>query len=96
MRFHPGNRTRTFLSGSVLCKTSENTHASSEPRSANRNQIIMWSATNQMALQSKLGHLTAHSYCLRIINHCRTHVIMPQEFLHGSDVISIFEQVRGE
>ena len=44
---------KNLLEWLVLCKTSENTHASSEPRSATRDQIVMWSATDQMALQSK-------------------------------------------
>ena len=30
------------------------------------------------------------------IDHCRAHILVPQQLLDGADVTAIFEQVRGE
>ena len=30
------------------------------------------------------------------INHRRTHILMSQQFLHGADIIAIFQKVRGK
>ena len=89
-----GNRTRTFLSGSVLCKTSANTHASSEPRSANQqpDYYVECHQADGLAIKG-LGRLTAHSYCLRIINHCRAHVVVTQQFLHRSERIGFLNDL---
>ena len=30
------------------------------------------------------------------IDHCRLHVLMPEQFLNRADIIAIFQEVRGE
>ncbi|OGP30907.1 MAG: hypothetical protein A2038_00645 [Deltaproteobacteria bacterium GWA2_57_13] len=40
-----------------------------------------------------LGHLTAHNDCLRIINHGRTDIGVPEQFLDRPNVITVLQQV---
>jgi hypothetical protein len=44
----------------------------------------------------RVSRLTAHSYCLRIIDHCRAHVFVAQEFLNCANIVTVFKQVSSE
>ena len=43
-----------------------------------------------------LEHLTAHNYCLHIIDHGCSNVGVPEQLLYGPNVISIFQQMGGK
>ncbi len=44
----------------------------------------------------RAGHAAAPFVQHVSIHHCRPNVLVAQQFLHGSDVITRFDQVRGE
>ena len=46
---------------------------------------IQWTAHGETAALKNMG-----------VNHRSLHILMPQEFLHGADVVAVFEQVGGK
>ena len=45
---------------------------------------------------TRLGHISAHIYSLRIINHRRPNIPMAEQFLDRPNVVPIFKQMCGE
>lgn len=78
-RFQPGSRTRIFLIGSVLCTLRKDVRACQVATELRHRARYYVESTNTCRLAiTKLAQLTAHIYCLHIIDHCRRYVLIPK------------------